>query len=85
MNQHHPAVIHGRSFALIQHALRGDLDAVKIVAAEPLGERLTACAQIVSLVEVCALLLARVPEQERERLLQDCAVALAQAEADDVG
>lgn len=80
----HPATIHGRSFALIQHALRGDLDAVKIVAAEPLDDRLTACAQIVSLVEVSALLLAHVPEVERQQMLDEAAVALALAEGDAV-
>lgn len=80
----HPAVIHGRSFALIQHALRGDLDAVKIVAAEPLGDRVTAAAQIVSLVEVAALLLSHVPEPERQQLLDEAAVALALAESGDV-
>lgn len=76
----HPATIHGRSFALVRHMLRGDLEAVAVLAAEPLLDQTAACAQILSLTEVAALVVAYIPEPERERLFDEITVTLAQQE-----
>lgn len=78
------STIHGRSFAMIRHARRHDLDSVRLVASESVADQVEAAAQIMSLAVTAALLAADVPEGDFERLLELAAVSLAQAEPDGI-
>ena len=75
----HPATTHRRSVAMVAHITRGDAEAAAVLLGEITGPE-HAAAQIVSLTGLCRLLLSTVPAQQREQLLTEAAVALAQAE-----
>jgi hypothetical protein len=79
-SSYHPsfARVHQRSIALVHHVLRNDPAAAAVLLAEVQGPD-AATAQIVSLAQLCGLLLAQVPAEEHESLLDKAATALAAA------
>ncbi len=79
MNEH-PTDIHARSFAMIRSMLRGDTRDVATMAAETLNNLEAAAAQIVSLIQVSALMMRLVPEAELDGIFTDIAVSLAEQE-----
>lgn len=79
----HPAAVHLRSVALVQHALRGDHEAAAVLLSDITGPE-HAAAQITSLIALCRLLLSTVPAELREQLLNEAALHLACAETGDV-
>ena len=70
--------MHQRSIALVHHVLRNAPAAAAVLLAEVQGPD-AATAQIVSLAQLCGLLLAQVPAEEHESLLDKAATALAAA------
>ncbi|MGH3936445.1 MAG: hypothetical protein ACRDS1_15950 [Pseudonocardiaceae bacterium] len=76
----HPATVHLRSVALVQHALRGDHEAAAMLLGDITAGPEAAAAQIVSLTGLCRLLLSAIPAELREQLLNEAALHLAQAE-----
>lgn len=81
MSSPDPATIHGRTIALVQHVARGDREAIALVAAEPLTDVTTACAQILSLASLGAYFVRFVPEAERDQLFSEIAVSMAREQA----
>ena len=79
-SSYHPsfARVHQRSVALVRHVLGNDPAAAAVLLAEVQGPD-AATAQIVSLAQLCGLLLAQVPAEEHESLLDKAATALAAA------
>lgn len=75
----HPAKTHQRSIALVRHASRRDHAAYGAVLAEVIGPEAVA-AQLVSLVQLAGLLIAEIPVETREQLLDEAMAALSQAE-----
>ena len=74
----HFAHVHQRSVALVRHVLRNDPAAAAVLLSE-VDRADAAAAQIVSLAQLCGLVLAQVPAEERESLLNKAAIALAAA------
>jgi hypothetical protein len=70
----HFARVHQRSVALVRHVLRNDPGAAAVLVSEV--ER-TDTAQIVSLAQLCGLLLAQMPVEQRDSLLNKAATTLA--------
>jgi hypothetical protein len=74
----HFARVHQRSVALVRYVLRNDPAAAAVLLSEIHGPD-AAAAQIVSLAQLCGLLLAQTPAEEHESLLNKAAMALAAA------
>lgn len=68
------ARVHQRSVALVRHVLRNDPGTAAVLVSKV--ER-TDTAQIVSLAQLCGLLLAQMPVEQRESLLNKAATTLA--------
>ncbi len=79
----HPAIVHLRSVALVRHLARDDREAAAVLLADLNGSQ-AAAAQILSLAGLCRLLLSEMPEGTAAPLLEEAALALAQAESDDL-
>ena len=79
----HPATVHLRSVALVRHLARGDHEAATALLAD-LNGRQSAATQILSLAGLCRLLLSEIPEGTAAPLLEEAALALAQAQSEDL-
>lgn len=77
----HFARMHQRSVALVHHVLRNDPVAAAVLLSEVEGTD-AAAAQIISLAQLCGLILAQLPAGERESLINKAAMALAAAAAE---
>lgn len=75
------ARMHQRSVALVHHVLRNDPVAAAVLLSEVEGTD-AAAAQIISLAQLCGLILAQLPAGERESLINKTAMALAAAAAE---
>jgi hypothetical protein len=75
----HPAVIHRRSFALLQHLLRDDHKAYAATLASVIGPAAMA-AQLLSMAQLATLLLSGVPAEQRKQLLDEAILALSVVE-----